>query len=316
MRRGIAVLADFGSLMRVMRLIRMRRPYASIAMTPKASLLVMVASFLARTPYRLYATGGLRLEGSEGAQRLVLWLMEKVTCVAANDVVANSRSLAAAYRASRLAVEPKLRTVMEGSSHGVDTEYFFPATQAQRTDGPLQIGFVGRLTRDKGIPTLLEACVLLAERGAEFELHVVGPQDEPDSAAFLGLMRSQSFVVHVRPPMDDVRPALRNMDVLVLPSLREGFPNVVLEAAAMGIPSVVSDATGCIDSVIDQVTGLVVPVQDPKALAEALCSLSDDRARVRALGMEARRRAVTDFRPRDVVQGVLKHAIADRPVGM
>jgi glycosyltransferase involved in cell wall biosynthesis len=237
--------------------------------------------------------------------------MEKLTCFAATDIVANSRSLADVYIANRLARQPKLRTVREGSSHGVDTDHFSPRPHTRDADEPLHIGFVGRLTHDKGIPALLDACTKLFTRGIEFKLHIVGPQDEPDSDDFLRSIRSQAFAVHVQSAIEDVRLAYSQMDVLVLPSLREGFPNVVLEAAAMAIPSVVSDATGCVDSVVDQVTGLVVPVGDPDALADALISLAHERGLLRTMGSSARQRAIQSFNPQRVVQGVLAPILAD-----
>jgi glycosyltransferase involved in cell wall biosynthesis len=161
------------------------------------------------------------------------------------------------------------------------------------------IGFVGRLHPDKGMDTLLGALRLCADSGVTAQLLVVGADEGAVLDDRIDGTRG-SVAVHTTGHADDVRPMLRAMDVLVLPSRREGFPNVVLEAAGMEVPAVVSDATGCVDAVVQDVTGLITPVGDESALAEALQALLRDNDRRRELGAAARRRAVEQFAPEAV----------------
>lgn len=304
MIRGISPLGDAVGLVRWIALIFKVRPRMLVTMTPKASLLGHLAAWIARVPDRLYATGGLRLEGSVGPERMVLWVFEKITCLASSDVVANSPSLGAAYRANRLARPPKLRWTSPGSSHGVNVAEFHPQSREMFRGPTPVVGFVGRLTEDKGIVTLLDACDSLSKRMA-FTLLIVGPDDEPDSDRIVRRMLSSSFDVEYVGAVEDVRPYLCRMELLALPSRREGFPNVVLEAAAMGVPSVVADSTGTCDSVRHGQTGLVVPVDDPNSLAAAIERLLSEEPFRSALGIEARVWASTSFVPQLVVSEIL-----------
>ena len=311
MTRRIAVVADALALGRWIWLLARLRPSLIYAMTPKASLLAMVAGKLARVPRRIYATGGLRLETERGRRLTVLSLTERITCWASTEVVANSRSLADAYLARRLVAPVKLRCTAPGSSHGVDSNYFRPdavvpvdlAALGLKSGLPV-VGFVGRLTSDKGLPILVAACEqVVAER--PLQLLVVGPEDETDSSAMRAVLARSTVPVATTGSVSDVRPYFAAMTVNVLPSLREGFPNVVLEAGAMGVPSVVTDATGCVDSVVEGVTGFVVPVNDVAAMVRALADVvSCDAMRV-AMGIAARERVVAAFQPAEVVRSSL-----------
>lgn len=312
MTREISPLADLVALSRWLRLCLRDRPSLVLAATPKASLLAMLAARLTLVPQRLYSAVGLRLEGAEGNLRLVLAAIERLTTWAATDVVANSPSLAARYQGLRLAPTSKLRVTTPASSHGVDAAHYSPRAAdkglAQELDLDLSkpvIGFVGRLTHDKGIDDLLEAMELLELRVPGMQYLVVGPQDEPDSKAFLRRLSDSAARVVTTGAVRDVRPYFSLMDVHVLPTLREGFPNVVLEASAMGVPSVTTTATGSVDSVIPGVTGLLVPSGDATALAHAIQTLAlapDTRAE---FGRAAREWVSHEFQPEAVVRSLL-----------
>jgi glycosyltransferase involved in cell wall biosynthesis len=163
------------------------------------------------------------------------------------------------------------------------------------------------LTEDKGVLTLLDACDSLSSR-MTFTLLIVGPDDERDSGRIVRRILSSPYDVEYVGAVDDVRPHLGRFRLLALPSRREGFPNVVLEAAAMGVPSVVADSTGTCDSVRHGQTGLVVPVDDVQSLAAAIEMLLSDDVYRGALGAEARRWVTTSFIPRSVVAEILRNA--------
>jgi len=165
---------------------------------------------------------------------------------------------------------------------------------------------VGRFTRDKGIAELLQAFSLLRERQPELRLLLVGNVEEgdPPAADVLQRMKTDRNIVC---PGFVADPALYYslMDVLVLPTHREGFPNVVLEANASGKPAVGTDATGAVDSIIDGVTGIIVPVGDIVALANGIARLLENPALAREMGENARKRVTVEFQPERIWSGLL-----------
>ena len=312
MTREISVRADLVALIRWLRICFKEQPTLVVSATPKASLLSQLAAKATHAPRRLYYMGGLRLEGEQGRRRQLLWIMEKLTSWASTEVVANSPSLAARYAERRLAPQHKLRRTRPGSSHGVDSSHFSPrlpdlglADELGIDRSVPVIGFVGRLTHDKGIDCLISAIALLHADELTCQLLVVGPQNEPDSASYLDKLRSIGEHVVAVGAVEDVRPYFGLMDVHVLPSLREGFPNVVLEASAMGLPTVTTDATGAIDSVRDGETGVIVKTQDARGLADAIKTLVRDRDSASRYGVAARNWVVTGFQPESVVRTLL-----------
>jgi glycosyltransferase involved in cell wall biosynthesis len=205
--------------------------------------------------------------------------------------------------ARRLCVPTKITVLGSGSSNGVDTT-LRPAPDAvagiERALGlqsaAFVVGFVGRISMDKGIETLLSAAHLLDRTGEPLRLLLVGAE-EPGGVLEQSLIATgldPALVTSVG-AVADTTPYYAVMDVLCLPTRREGFPNVVLEAAVQGVPSVTTTATGSIDAVVDRVTGLLVPPDDSVALADALRSLCAKRGWSQQLGTMARARVVSLF---------------------
>ena len=312
MAREISPRADLASLVHWISICLRERPTLVISATPKASLLSQLAGRLTGVRRRLYYVGGLRLEGEQGRRRHLLAAMERLTSWASTEVVANSPSLTARYAELRLAQPRKLRQTRPGSSHGVDCGHFSPRPPDLQLADELGfdrsvpvIGFVGRLTHDKGIACLISAIALLRADDISCQLLVVGAQDEPDSAIYLDILKSIGEHVFAVGAVDDVRPYFALMDVHVLPSLREGFPNVVLEASAMGLPTISTDATGAIDSVRDGETGIIVKNQDASKLADAIKTLVRDQDKASRYGVAARNWVIADFQPEAVVRSLL-----------
>ncbi|HEY7987869.1 MAG TPA: glycosyltransferase [Lapillicoccus sp.] len=318
MTRELAPAADAVALRRWVRLLRRERPALVVTATPKASLVGLLAARVTGVPRRVYYLGGLRLEGETGVRRSVLAAAERLTTSCAHVVVVNSPSLAAAVSRLRVAPARKVRVIQPASSHGVDATYFVPrqSDSALRThlglaDGVPVVGFVGRVTADKGVGALVEALRLLRADDRRVQLLVLGSQDERDSSGWVARLRAEVDVVlagHVA----DVRPYFALMDVHVLPSRREGFPNVVLEAGAMQLPTVTTRATGAVDSVRDGRTGLLVDVDAPEQLAAAVATLLDDADRRARLGAAARHWVVRDFQPERVVASFVGHILGSQ----
>jgi len=312
MRRQVNVIADFRALFGWMRILARVRPDFVLAGTPKAGLVGMIASWVARVPRRAYFLQGLRLEGTQGLERAVLGRMEWLASWCSQVVIAVSPSLADRYRNLGLAAGRPLVVPHHGSSHGVDTEFFSPRQRSPELleeiglvlDVPV-LTFIGRLTTDKGPDTLLGALRHIRSQDVLLQLLVVGAQDEADSAYYLSEFERERTTVVVVPQIQDVRPYLAASEIVVLPSRREGMPNVVLEAAAMGVASVTTDATGAVDSIVDGLTGLIVPVGDEAALAGAILRLLRDPDLRERMGRNARVRTVRDFQPADVSRAVV-----------
>ena len=311
MVRDISARDDPIALAAWVGLIRRLRPDVTVVSTPKAALLGGISASLLRVPRRVYLMRGARFEGATGRGRDALVAAERLTCSAAHRVIAVSPSLACVALEARVVAPGKLATVGDGSSNGVDVTRFHPPSPDERHLararwglGPSDIGvaFVGRLSADKGLDVLREALRGMPRTDSRVVLLLAGPDEGAGLRPPAGDRLAARQLGHV----DDVPGLLHACDVLALPTQREGFPNVVLEAAACGLPVVTTDATGAVDSVVDDVTGFVVGRRDGEAFGRALARLADDAALRARLGAAARRRVETAFDQRKVWEGMYR----------
>jgi len=295
MKRAIAPLSDLVALLRLCRLLRRIQPDLVEFSTPKAGFLGSLAAWLCGVPVRVYLLRGLKLETTRGIKRRILLAAERLAAAWVQAVVCNSESLRTEALALGIAPAAKLRVLGDGSSHGVDVERFAPGTSEVRSqlgipEGAPVLGFVGRLTRDKGVPELIDAFGRILRAEPEARLMLVGWFDDAEDALDAGL-RARILAhpqIHYLGMVADVAPYYRAMDVLVLPTWREGFPNVVLEAAATGIPAVTTLSTGSRDAVLPEVTGLLVPPGYPEAVCEAVLKLIRNPEQSHGMGQAAR----------------------------
>lgn len=294
-RRGMAPFADLVSLLRLWRLLGRLKPDLVEFSTPKAGLLGTVAAMLRGVPRRVYMLRGLKLETAHGYKRGILLAAERLTSACAHVVLCNSESLRARALELRVAPPAKLHLLGDGSSNGVDLERFSPGPCEVRErlgfsrDAPV-VGFMGRLTRDKGLPELIDAFDAILAAEPQARLLLVGWYDAAEDAlddAMRARIESHPCI-HCTGFVDDTAPYYRAMDVMVLPTWREGFPNVVLEAAATGIPVVTTTSTGSRDAVVAEVTGLLILPGYPQAIAEAVVKLLRDPERRQHMGQAAR----------------------------
>jgi glycosyltransferase involved in cell wall biosynthesis len=295
MRRTIAPATDLLALLRLWLLLGKCKPDLVEFGTPKAGLLGTLAAWLRGVPRRVYMLRGLKLERSSGLKRWILLAAERVACACAHVVLCNSASLRAEALALHLAPASKLLVLGEGSSNGVDVDRFSPGPTdvREKFDIPCKapvVGFVGRFTRDKGLPELIEAFDLILLTEPATHLLLVGWFDAAEDALDAGVRdRILSHPrIHYTGFVADTAPYYRAMDVMVLPTWREGFPNAVLEAAATGIPVVTTESTGARDAVVAEVTGLLIPPGYPEAIYEAVIKLLRDPERRLRMGKAAR----------------------------
>lgn len=305
--REIRPLQDLRSLYRLMRIFRTLRPVLVVAATPKASLLGMLVARLTGVPVRVYQQFGLRLETTRGLKRHVLTAAERLTAACASKVICCSRSLRDVFLSQRLAPPEKVTVLGAGSSHGVDAERFRATPERRQAAAALRtscgipaqalvIGFVGRLTRDKGIVELLEAFRQVLVQVPEAWLLIRGdfePGDPvPEECVRQVGSHPRISVVPRGGSMETFYPA---MDLLAFPSYREGLPNVPLEAAAAGIACAGFAATGTVDAVQSGVTGTLVELGDSAALARAITMYLQDPELRQRHAQAARSRIERDF---------------------
>jgi glycosyltransferase involved in cell wall biosynthesis len=324
MERRITPFRDVLALTRLVARLRALDPDVVHAHTPKGGLLGTIAACLAGVPTRIYHMRGLPFTTATGVRRVLLVTSERVACLLATRVLCVSSSLREVALAEGICAAGKLEVLGSGSGQGVDVARFDRdrvASSRLRVRGELGIsddalvfGFVGRIVRDKGIHELAEAWTTVRERRPDAQLVLVGPhepQDPIDAACRERLERDPR--VHLLGMRRDLPELYVAMDVVVLPTYREGFPNVPLEAAAMQLPVIATLIPGCVDAVRDGETGRLVPPRDAVALAQAMLAYAADPAERQRDGAAGRARVEQEFR-RDRVWATLADVYRDAAI--
>ena len=319
MARRPALVKDLVSLARWMMLVGTVKPDVVSVGTPKAALLGLVSSLFHKVPMRVYQLRGLRLETVSGFARHLLYFLEWLSSRSSTHILAVSTSLKEEYCRLGLSKEKKIRVLGHGSSHGVDVKRFnrerwsdWHPPEAELREAIVAklpiLGFVGRLSLDKGSRELFACHSALRESGVPHKLLLVGPIE--GRTAMIDAEESNFSDVIFTGPVRNVSPYYSIMDVLLLPTYREGFPNVILEAAASKVPAITTDATGAVDSVIHGETGLVTKVADSSSLISAVNNLLADSPLRHRMGKKANRRVLQYFDSHSVVEEYASFFIA------
>lgn len=279
MRRKISVFRDAWSVLRMVGLIMRVRPDIVHSYTPKAGLVAMLAAWLCRVPCRVHTFTGLIFPTTRGVLQKILVLADRIICYCATDIVPEGEGVKSDLQRFAITAKP-LNVVGYGNIAGVDTDFFSRSAKdvsgnAERLRKKLEIPaeatifvFVGRINRDKGIAELAEAFSTLPEGS---HLLLVGGLDSsaPVSGDVLERLKKNARV-HELGFLEDIRPALYVSDALVLPSYREGFPNVILQAYAMGLSVIATDISGCNEVVTPGMNGMLVRPRDALGLRAAM----------------------------------------------
>lgn len=302
MTREPSVLRDLKSFVRWMTILAKVKPSVVAIGTPKASFLGLLSAKLVGVPRRVYVLRGLRLETMGGFPRLLAHFVEKVTSQSATEILAVSKSLETTYANLKLAKSTKLSVIGAGSSHGVDTAHFKPLSVNQKRHAKVAlgvdpdqtvIGFVGRLSKDKGSDVLAEVVKKLESEGHDFHFLLAGENEGSQNDMSLIKAACRQFT-HLG-AVPDTAPVFQAMDILLLPTKREGFPNVILEAAACGVPSITTQATGAVDAVVHGETGMVAPLGSNEIFTNNVIELLNDKVLAKKLGDAARVWVETHF---------------------
>lgn len=296
MERHISPLKDLRSLVGLIRVFRREKPTMVHSMTPKAGLLSMMAAWICRVPVRLHTFTGLVFPTATGLTQKILILTDRITCACATHIVPEGEGVKNDLINYRITGKP-LKVLGQGNVRGIDLGHYDPGLPEVQTEaakirrpGVFTFVFVGRLVRDKGINELVAAFDRLNREIPATRLILVGRQEsrlDPLLPETLAVMAANSDIEAVG-GKSDVRPWLAASDALVFPSYREGFPNVVIEAGAMGLPSIVTDINGSREIIIEDKNGAVIPPRDADALHRAMKRLVTDPVSASRMGAAAR----------------------------
>lgn len=296
MERRISPLKDLKSLWNLIRVFHKEKPDLVHSITPKAGLLSMMAAWVTRVPVRLHTFTGLVFPTAKGLKQKILITTDRITCACATHIVPEGEGVKNDLQRYHITKKP-LKVLGYGNIRGIDLERFDPElpevkTEAAkiRRDGIFTFIFIGRLVGDKGINELVEAFSKINSRYPNTRLLLVGQKEQnldPLKPETLQEIERNPAIEAVG-PQTDVRPWLLASDALVFPSYREGFPNVVIEAGAMGLPSIVTDINGSREIIIEGQNGVIIPSKDTDALFEAMELFINDPEKVKKLGYQAR----------------------------
>jgi glycosyltransferase involved in cell wall biosynthesis len=316
--RKIAPWSDLLALFGILRQLVKRRYDLVVSVVPKAGLLGMIAAFIARTPTRIHIFQGEAWASRRGWMRRLLKFMDSLTARLATHVIAVSRSEREFLEREGVVPRGRITVLGEGSICGVDIGRFsfdsgLRNSMRKELDVPenaVLCIFVGRLTADKGVLDLARAFAISANPRPGFWLLIVGPDEECIGQRVRTLIPEElAGRVLLRGFTATPERYLAAADFLCLPSYREGFGMVILEAAAAGITAVATRVYGITDAIQDKITGDLVPAADPEALAVAMGRMVDDPQRRNKLSSAACHRARVEFEQKLVVGRYVEYCI-------
>ena len=328
MSRKITPIKDFLSLYNLYKLIKKEKPIIVHSHTPKAGAVAMMAAKIADVPIRLHTVAGLPLMEAKGIKRKFLNFVEKITYACATKVYPNSKGLYDFIVEEELISSIKMKIIANGSSNGIDTSYFDSEriSEKQREEFLTRLIiqkkdfvfiFVGRLVGDKGINELIDAFARIKD--SNVKLLLVGGLEsdlDPLKSETIHEIDNNKNIISVG-FQKDVRPYFAISHCLVFPSYREGFPNVVLQAGAMGLPSIVSNINGCNEIIQEGINGSIIPSKDRESLYKVMHKIISDEAWRKQLAGNARDIIVSHYEQKLVWDALLieyKHLLIQKGI--
>lgn len=285
MERRMSPLKDLKSLWQLIRVFRKERPYMVHSMTPKAGLLCMLAAWLTRVPRRVHTFTGLVWPTSKGLSQKILMFTDWLTCACATHVIPEGEGVKQDLQ--KHITKKSMRVLGYGNVRGVDMEKFSRRPEVMnlarelRNDGMFTFLFVGRIARDKGVDELVAAFSRLTEQYDNVRLILVGWNendiDPVKEETLLQIKTSPSIDFVGSKYGDELLAYYVASDCFVFPSYREGFPNTVMEAGAMDLPSIVTDINGSREIIEDGKNGVIIPSMDVDALYQAMVHMMTDK---------------------------------------
>lgn len=309
MTRTITPLADLISLFKLYKIFRNEKPFIVHTHTPKAGTLGMFAAKLAGVPHRLHTVAGLPLLETKGLKRKILNTVEELTYTCATRVLPNSFALQDIILSEKFCSKEKLLVIGNGSSNGIDTEYYDRKNVPLETINNLKhqfniepedtvFLFIGRIVKDKGINELVEAFDEISKTYSNTRLIIVGPSEkllDPIDLETEKTIKSNQYIYETG-MVEDIRPYVAVSHIFTFPSYREGFPNAVIQACCMDTPCIVTDINGCNEIISNNYNGLIIPVKNSLALKEAMLELYKNPDKTRSLAKNARPNIIKKYK--------------------
>lgn len=284
MERHISPVKDLKALINMIKVFRKEKPTMVHSMTPKAGMLCMVAGWMARVPVRVHTFTGLVFPTAKGLKRQILMATDRLTCACATHVIPEGEGVKNDLIRNKITKKP-LKVLGYGNVRGVDMDFYSRRKEViekvtQITQKCFTFLFVGRIVRDKGIDELCKAFNMLSGL-VPARLLLVGDYEDtldPISDESRAIIEHNPSVEAVGPKSgDELLAYYAAADSFVLPSYREGFPNTVLEAGAMGLPCIVTDINGSREIIKEDENGVIIPPRDSEALFEAMLRMVRDK---------------------------------------
>lgn len=296
--RQISPLKDLVSLVRIIRVFLREKPQMVHSMTPKAGLLCMMAARFAGVPVRVHTFTGLVWPTSVGIKRKLLMATDRLTCACATHVIPEGQGVLNDLRNFGITNKP-MKVLGYGNIQGVEMDRFcrdrvidqsLALKEKYGLASCFSFIFVGRIVKDKGINELVAAFDSISRKYPQTRLLLVGRDDnDPISEKARKAIDTNASILKLGPIYgDDLIAHYVAADCLVFPSYREGFPNTVLEAGALGLPSIVTDINGSREIIIEGENGMIIPPKDEKALFDAMEKMILDKDLVARMAQEAR----------------------------
>ncbi|MCM1139664.1 MAG: glycosyltransferase family 4 protein [Muribaculum sp.] len=324
--RKISIFKDIISLIQLCLVFIKIRPRIVHTNTPKVSLIGMLASFLTIVPVRIYVCHGIRYQGASGRFKSLLKAMEKITCKLATHIICVSKSVQDKLISDGMASKTKTHIINNGSINGVNPNLLCKmASSSECISLKKRISFssddfvfcyVGRLVKDKGINELIIAFKRIIEEGRKAKLLLVGPLEyeiDPLREETINYINNNENI-HITGWIDDISPYMYLSDIIVLPSYREGLSTTLLEAGALGKPSITTTAIGCKDVITDGYNGIIIP--NSIDTSENICinglydamiwAMSQDKAILYKMGLNAKQFVRDNFNRNDIWRESLK----------
>ncbi len=318
MSREITPLKDFISLIKMIVLLLKERPDIVHTHTPKAGIIGMLASWICRVPNRLHTVAGLPVMEAIGNKKKLLLFVEKLTYFCATKVYPNSKGLEEYILENNLTKKEKLKVIGYGSSNGINTEYFYKNDEIIKQSSKIKekynlkdrfvFSFVGRIVKDKGINELVYSFDKLNKEFENISLLLVGNYEDaldPISQKSKEIIKENQNIIEAG-YQSDIRPFLVSSDCFVLPTYREGFPNVVLQASSMELPCIVTNINGCNEIIENNKNGLIVEPKSQDELYLAMRRLLDDKDLAKILAQNSRNNIVEKYDRKQFFKYLLK----------
>ncbi len=291
MTRKITPIKDLLAVWELYRIFKKEKPFIVHSHTPKAGTLSMLAAKFANVPHRLHTIAGLPLVEVTGLKRTLLNIVEKLTYACATKIYPNSFGLQNIILDNNFTNKKKLKIIANGSSNGIDVELFdynkhndHSVKRKLRNDLNIHENdfifiFVGRLVSDKGVNELINAFNKINNKIKDVTLLLVGGYEtelDPLNPDTLKIIENNPKIVSTG-WVNDVKPYFSISNILTFPSYREGFPNVVMQAGAMGLPCIVSNINGCNEIIIEGKNGTIIPVKNVEALYNSMLNFYNNK---------------------------------------